>query len=98
MHSLGWSRQRAIDFFLQNSGKTPHDVEVEVDRYLVWPGQALGYKIGELKIKELRALAEQHLGTAFNVRAFHDELLGQGSLPLDILEPRMKAWIDRQIR
>ena len=98
MHSLGWSRQEAIDYFLENSGKTAHDIEVEVDRYIVWPGQALGYKIGELKIKELRAHAQKELGKEFDVRAFHDEVLSQGALPLDILEPRMRAWVDRQVR
>lgn len=98
MHALGWSRQQAIDFFLENSGKTAHDIEVEVDRYIVWPGQALGYKIGELKIKELRAYAQQQLGQEFDVRAFHDEVLSQGALPLDILEPRIRAWVDRQVR
>ncbi len=93
MHSMGWSRQKAIDFFKENSSKTEHDIVVEIDRYIVWPGQALAYKIGELKIKELRAFANQRLGDKFDVRAFHDELLRRGALPLDVLETRMKEWV-----
>jgi uncharacterized protein (DUF885 family) len=96
MHSLGWTREQAIEFFKANAGKTEHDIIVEVDRYLVWPGQALAYKIGELKLRELRTLAQQELGARFDVRHFHDELLSKGALPLDVLEPRMKAWINRQ--
>lgn len=96
MHSLGWSREQAIEFFKANAAKTEHDIVVEVDRYIVWPGQALAYKLGELKIRELRALAEKELGDRFDVRRFHDELLGKGALPLDVLEPRMKAWIERE--
>ncbi len=96
IHSRGWTRQQAIDFFLENSGKTPHDVEVEVDRYIVWPGQALAYKVGELRIQELRRHAERTLGSTFELRVFHDELLGRGALPLDLLEPRMKAWVERR--
>jgi uncharacterized protein (DUF885 family) len=98
IHSRGWSRQQAIDFFLTNSGKTPHDVEVEVDRYIVWPGQALAYKVGELRIRELRRHAETTLGSGFVLREFHDELLGRGALPLDLLEPRMKSWVERKSR
>ena len=96
MHSLGWTRQQAIDFFLANAGKSEHDITVEVDRYIVWPGQALAYKIGELKLKELRAYAAKELGDRFDVRSFHDEILGHGALPLDVLEPRIKAWVARQ--
>jgi len=98
MHAKGWTRQQAIDFFVANSSKPLHDIEVEIDRYLVWPGQALAYKIGELKIKELRANAERELGPDFDVRAFHDELLGAGPLPLSLLERRMKAWTARQLK
>ncbi len=93
MHALGWSRQDAMDFFEANSPKAEHDIVVEVDRYIVWPGQALAYKIGELKIKELRALAETQLGDRFDIRAFHDEVLGQGALPLDLLQARMEQWV-----
>ena len=96
MHSLGWTRDQAIEFFKANAGKSEHDITVEIDRYIVWPGQALAYKLGELKIRELRALAQKELGEQFDVRRFHDELLGKGALPLDVLEPRMKAWIERE--
>ncbi|HEX6864251.1 MAG TPA: DUF885 domain-containing protein [Thermoanaerobaculia bacterium] len=93
MHSLGWTREQAIDFFKANAGKAEHDIVVEIDRYIVWPGQALAYKIGELKIKELRAYAQKELGDRFDVRAFHDQVLGNGSLPLDLLEANIKAWV-----
>ncbi|MFQ5525034.1 MAG: DUF885 family protein [Thermoanaerobaculia bacterium] len=93
MHQLGWSRQDAIDFFIQNTGKQEHDIVVEVDRYIVWPGQALAYKIGELKLKELRALAKGELGDDFDVRAFHDTVLGNGALPLRVLETQVREWI-----
>ncbi|MGH7550956.1 MAG: DUF885 domain-containing protein [Gemmatimonadota bacterium] len=93
MHELGWSREQAIEFFKANSSKSQHDITVEIDRYIVWPGQALAYKIGELKIKELRALAERELGERFDLRAFHDAVLGQGALPLDVLEARIREWI-----
>jgi uncharacterized protein (DUF885 family) len=96
MHAMGWTRQQAIDYFTANSSKPLHDVIVEVDRYIIWPGQALAYKIGELKIKELRSKAEQTLGNKFDIRAFHDELLGSGSLPLDVLEQRMLKWVKAQ--
>jgi uncharacterized protein (DUF885 family) len=93
MHAKGWTRQQAIDFFKANAGKAEHDIEVEVDRYIVWPGQALAYKIGELKLKELRAHAEKELGSKFDVRAFHDQVLGKGALPLDLLEKNVNAWV-----
>ncbi|MGH8496318.1 MAG: DUF885 domain-containing protein [Gammaproteobacteria bacterium] len=93
IHSLGWSRQQAIDFFMENSAKTEHDIVVEIDRYIVSPGQALAYKIGELKFKELRERAKNELGESFDVRAFHDEVLGSGALPLDVLETRITDWI-----
>ena len=96
MHALGWTRQRAIDYFKANAGKTEHDIIVEVDRYIVWPGQALAYKLGELKIKELRASAEKKLGDKFDIRLFHDEILGHGAVPLDILEAQVKGWLTRQ--
>ncbi|HET8647537.1 MAG TPA: DUF885 domain-containing protein, partial [Vicinamibacteria bacterium] len=92
IHALGWSRQQAIDYFTANAGKAEHDIVVEVDRYIVWPAQALAYKIGELKLKELRAACRQALGAGFDLRAFHDEVLGQGALPLDVLEDRIRGW------
>jgi uncharacterized protein (DUF885 family) len=93
MHSKGWSRQQAIDYFVANSSKPLHDIEVEIDRYLAWPGQALAYKLGELKIKELRASASRELGAAFDIRAFHDTVLGAGPLPLSVLDTRVNEWV-----
>jgi uncharacterized protein (DUF885 family) len=93
IHTMGWTREQAIDYFKANAAKTEHDITVEVDRYIVWPGQALAYKIGELKIKELRAFATTTLGGRFDVRAFHDQVLGAGAVPLDALEARIRAWV-----
>jgi len=93
IHAKGWSRQDAIDFMLANGGNSKLDTANEVDRYIGWPGQALGYKIGELKIRELRARAEQQLGKDFDIREFHDVVLGAGALPLPILERRVEAWL-----
>ena len=93
LHSMGWTRQQAIDYFAANSAKTLQDITVEVDRYIVWTGQAVGYKIGQLKIRELRTRAEQRLGAKFDVRAFHDLVLGQGAVPLDVLEKRVDDWV-----
>jgi uncharacterized protein (DUF885 family) len=98
IHSLGWSRQQAIDYFKTNSAKTENDITVEVDRYIVWPGQALAYKSGELEIKALRKYAEQELGARFDIRAFHDQILSQGALPLDVLDTRIRAWVADQKR
>ena len=97
IHYMGWTRQQAIDFFKDNAAKTEHDIVNEIDRYIGNPGQALAYKIGQLKILSLRASAELRLGDKFDIRAFHDELLGAGALPLDILEQRMDAWIASQL-
>jgi len=93
IHTMGWSRAQAIEFFKANAAKSEHDIIVEVDRYIVWPGQALAYKIGELKLKELRAYATHQLGDRFDVRAFHDQVLGAGAVPLDMLEGRIGAWV-----
>ena len=94
IHYFGWSRDRAIDFFLTNAAKTRADIVNEIDRYIGWPGQALAYKIGQLKILELRSRAEETLGEQFDIRDFHDHLLGAGAIPLDALEARMSAWIE----
>ncbi len=96
IHSMGWTREQAIDFFKANASKNEHDIIVEVDRYIVWPGQALAYKIGQLKFRELRKYATEQLGEKFDVRAFHDQVLGNGALPMDVLERRIKAWVVEQ--
>ena len=97
IHYKGWTRQQAIDFFKDNAAKTELDIINEIDRYISMPGQALAYKIGQLKIQSLRQNAERALGDNFDIRAFHDELLGAGALPLDLLEQRMDAWLDSQM-
>jgi prolyl oligopeptidase len=97
IHYKGWTRQQAIDFFKDNAAKTEHDIVNEIDRYIVMPGQALAYKIGQLKILSLRAQAEATLGDDFDVREFHDVLLGGGALPLDILQRRMDDWLAQQL-
>ncbi|MCP5091295.1 MAG: DUF885 domain-containing protein [Gammaproteobacteria bacterium] len=98
IHYKGWTRQQAIDFFKDNAAKTEHDIVNEIDRYISMPGQALAYKIGQLKILTLRERAERQLRDDFDIRAFHDALLGGGALPLDILEQRMDAWLATQKR
>lgn len=96
LHYKGWTRQQAIDFFKDNAAKAEHDIINEIDRYIGNPGQALAYKIGQLKMLALRERAERRLGENFDVRAFHDQLLGAGALPLDLLEQRMDAWLANQ--
>ena len=98
MHYKGWTRQQAIDFFKDNAAKTELDIINEIDRYIGWPGQALAYKIGQLKILELRDKAEQALGDDFDVRAFHDTLLGGGALPLEVLDTRMNRWLAGELK
>lgn len=93
IHAFGWSRIKSIQYMADNSAKTIFDIENEIDRYIAWPGQALAYKIGELKIKEIRKNAENILGDEFDIREFHDKLLESGSLPLDILENKMAKYI-----
>ncbi len=93
MHSKGWSRDRAIAFMLDNTALSKANIEAEINRYISWPGQALAYKIGELKIRELRQEAEKTLGTRFDIRAFHDMVLESGAIPLDVLETKAKAWM-----
>ena len=97
IHYFGWSRQKAIDYFIANAAKSEADIINEIDRYIGWPGQALAYKIGQMKMLELRGEAETALGEGFDIRAFHDHLLGAGALPLDILERRMDNWLAEQI-
>ena len=93
IHDQGWSRQRVMDFLAEHTALSLHEVRTETDRYISWPGQALAYKMGELKIKELRRQAEKELGTKFEVRAFHDVVLGSGAVPLTVLEENVKRWI-----
>jgi uncharacterized protein (DUF885 family) len=93
VHSKHWTRQQMVDFFHAHSSEDEPDVQAETDRYITWPAQALAYKTGELKILELRARAKQELGSQFDIRAFHDEILNGGALPLDVLESRVNDWI-----
>ena len=93
IHAFGWSRQQAIDYFKANSAMSEREITVEIDRYIVSPAQALAYKIGQRKIQELRQRATRELGARFDVRAFHDAVLADGALPLDVLEARIDAWI-----
>ena len=93
MHSKGWSKARAIGFMTDNSALSAANIEAEVNRYISWPGQALGYKIGEIKIRDLRTRAEKALGPKFDVRRFHDAVLLQGAVPLEVLERQIDDWI-----
>ena len=93
IHARGWSRAKAIRLLEENSALAKHNIQTEVDRYIAWPGQALAYKIGELKFLELRALAKAELGGAFDIRDFHDRVLSAGGIPLYLLESRVKSWI-----
>ena len=96
LHHKHWTRQQAIDYFKANAAKTELDIINEIDRYIGNPGQALAYKIGELKIKQLRGKATHQLGDRFDIRAFHDVVLGGGSVPLPVLEGRVRRWIAAQ--
>jgi prolyl oligopeptidase len=96
IHAKGWSRQQAIDYFAANMAKAPKETENEVDRYITWPGQALAYKVGQLKFLELRERAKTELGDKFDIREFHDEVLRHGALPMDVLEKTVSTWIDVQ--
>ena len=98
LHSKGWSREQAIEFFKDNAAKTEADIVNEIDRYIAWPGQALAYKIGQLRIQALRREAEQQLGDRFDICAFHDVVLVTGAVPLDVMEGKVRAWIARKVR
>lgn len=93
IHWMGWDIERARACFAENSALAPHNIQTELERYISWPGQALAYKVGELKLRSLRAEAQETLGECFNVRGFHDVVLGGGALPLDVVEARVRAWI-----
>ncbi len=94
--SMDWSREQAIKYFEENTGNPPHDIVVEVDRYIAWPAQALGYKIGQLKIRQLRTDAKKALGANFDLRAFHDEVLKNGALPMSVRETHLKGWVAKR--
>ena len=94
LHHYNWSREKAEECFIKNTALAPLNIQTEVTRYIGWPGQATAYKVGELKILELRAAAKEALGEAFDIRNFHDVLLGAGSMPLDALEARIMAWVE----
>jgi uncharacterized protein (DUF885 family) len=96
IHAQGWTRQQAIDYMAGNSALTLTNVTNEVDRYIAWPGQALAYKTGQMKIRELRTEAERALGPKFDVRRFHDVVLGSGSVPLGVLEDNVRLWIAQE--
>jgi len=96
MHYLGWTREQAIQFMADNTALSLHNITAEVDRYIAWPGQAVAYKTGELKIRELRRLAEEQLQDRFDVREFHDVVLGAGAVPLEMLEANVRAWLAKK--
>jgi uncharacterized protein (DUF885 family) len=97
MHALGWTREQAIAYAEDESGRTDHDVVVEIDRYIVWPGQALAYKIGELELQRLRRESATRLGERFDIRGFHDEVLRHGALPLAVLRQLIDRWVDSRV-
>ncbi len=97
LHSKGWSKQQAVDYMLDNTALSPANIDAEVNRYMTWPGQALAYKIGELKIRELRTRAEEALGAEFDLRAFHDTVLENGAVPLNVLEDYVDSWIANEL-
>jgi uncharacterized protein (DUF885 family) len=94
LHHKRWSRQQAIDYFKANAAKSELDIVNEIDRYIGNPGQALAYKIGELRIKELRREASEQLAERFDLRAFHDVVLGSGAIPLDVLSSNVRRWVE----
>jgi uncharacterized protein (DUF885 family) len=94
LHARGWSREQAIRYMLDNSSMAESDVTAEVERYIVWPGQALGYKLGQLHITALRARAQKELGDKFDVREFHREVLRDGAVPMDVLTAKIDRWIE----
>jgi uncharacterized protein (DUF885 family) len=96
VHSMHWTREQMLEYFRAHSSMDDTNIQSEIDRYIAWPGQALAYKVGQLKILELRDKAKQALGAKFDLKAFHDEILDSGALPLDVLESRVNAWIAAQ--
>jgi uncharacterized protein (DUF885 family) len=98
IHHKGWSRAQAIDYLASHTALSRHEVETEVDRYISWPAQALSYKLGEMKILELRARAEKALGPRFELADFHDAVLAEGSVPLPVLEQQVDAWVAKRLQ
>jgi uncharacterized protein (DUF885 family) len=96
LHRKGWSREQALKFLMETTMAGESGAALEIDRYIAWPGQALAYKIGQLKISAIRQKAEKALGSKFDIRTFHDHLLKDGALPLDLLEAKMDAWISNR--
>ncbi|MGA9966178.1 MAG: DUF885 domain-containing protein [Terriglobales bacterium] len=97
IHSQGWTREQAVAYFRESGDADQPTIQAEIDRYIAWPAQGLSYKIGQLKILDLRNRAQQQLGPRFDIRSFHDEILSGGSLPLDMLEARVDTWIGSQL-
>ena len=96
IHTMGWTRQQAVDYMMANTGWPPVDLQNEIDRYIAWPGQATSYMLGMLEIRRLRTFAEQELGDEFDMRAFHDRVVGFGSVTLPMLHVSILAWIEEQ--
>jgi uncharacterized protein (DUF885 family) len=97
IHSNGWTRDQVVDFFRKSGAVDEPTIQSETDRYIAWPAQALSYKLGQLKFLELRERARKELGSKFDIRRFHDEMLDGGTLPLDLLDARANAWIAQQV-
>jgi len=95
IHALGWTREQAVDFLKSNTALSLHEINTETDRYISWPGQAVSYKIGEIKIRELRQKAEKELGAKFDIRDFHEVILGQGTVTLAIMEQLVDNYIEK---
>jgi uncharacterized protein (DUF885 family) len=95
VHSQHWTRQQMVDYFHEHTAMDDENINTEVDRYIAWPGQALSYKMGQMKILELREKAQKELGPKFDIRAFHDAVLDSGPLPLDVLEKQIDGWIEK---
>jgi uncharacterized protein (DUF885 family) len=96
IHSKGWTREQVVEYFRQSGAVDEPTIQSETDRYIAWPGQALSYKLGQLKILELRERAQKELGPKFDIRIFHDEIVDGGELPLDLLDARTNKWIEQQ--
>ena len=95
LHALGWTRQQAIDYMIENTVLAPNNIDNEVDRYITWPGQALAYKVGQLEILRLREDARKRLGARFDIKGFHDAVLSQGAVTLPVLADQVESWVRR---